>query len=196
MISKVTWRVAWESDLTNGDHAELSDFFKSVYGATGAFNALPFAGGRSWAGARPELRGIAYDESGVAAHMGVLRRFIKVGGEQIAVAELGLYGVRRDLEGLGIGHSTLAMLPVLKALGVPFAFGCFRNELRIHFQRFCRNGKGAIVDNVNIKSTQPDIYPDLPPTKIEKKAAVILPLTETLDRWPEGVDIERNGPEL
>ncbi|ARO32384.1 nodulation NodA-like domain-containig protein (plasmid) [Rhizobium sp. NXC14] len=136
MRSQVRWKLCWENELQLADHVELSDFFRKTYGPTGLFNAKPFEGSRSWAGARPELRAIGYDQSGVAAHMGLLRRFIKVGTVDLLVAELGLDGVRPDLEGLGIGHSLSIVLPTLQELGVPFAFGTVRPELRKHIQRF------------------------------------------------------------
>nr|CAH04364.1 hypothetical protein [Ensifer sp. BR816] len=105
MCSEVRWKLCWENELQVADHVELAEFFRKTYGPTGEFNAKPFEGSRSWAGARPELRAIAHDSYGVAAHMGVLRRFIKVGAVDLLVAELGLYGVRPELERLGIGHS-------------------------------------------------------------------------------------------
>ncbi|MGY3461479.1 N-acyltransferase NodA [Bradyrhizobium sp. LM3.4] len=114
----VRWRLCWENELQLADHIELSDFFRKTYGPTGAFNAQPFEGHRSWAGARPEIRAIGYDDRGVAIHIGALRRFIKVGEVDLLVAELGLYGVRPDLEGLGISHSIRVMYPVLRDLGV------------------------------------------------------------------------------
>ncbi|MGY3116476.1 hypothetical protein ACVWXQ_000411 [Bradyrhizobium sp. S3.14.4] len=110
----VRWRLCWENELQIADHIELSDFFRKTYGPTGEFNAKPFEGHRSWAGARPEIRAIGYDDRGVAIHIGALRRFIKVGEVDLLVAELGLYGVRPDLEGLGISHSIRVMYPVLR----------------------------------------------------------------------------------
>ncbi|PAQ09962.1 hypothetical protein CIT26_10340 [Mesorhizobium temperatum] len=74
MRSDVRWRLCWENELQLADHVELSDFFRKTNGRTGAFNAKPFEGGRSWAGARPEFRAIGYDAHGVAAHIGILRR--------------------------------------------------------------------------------------------------------------------------
>ncbi len=60
------WRLCWENELQLADHVELSDFFRKTYGRTGAFDAKPFEGGRSWAGARPEFRTIGYDAHGIA----------------------------------------------------------------------------------------------------------------------------------
>ncbi|MPR13557.1 NodA family N-acyltransferase [Microvirga tunisiensis] len=196
MRSQVRWRLCWENELQLSDHIELADFFRKTYGPTGAFNAKPFEGSRSWAGARPELRVIGYDSSGVAAHIGALRRFIKVGGVDLLVAELGLYGVRPDLEGLGISHSIRVMYPVLHQLGAPFAFGAVRHALRNHVERFCRSGLATIVSGVRVRSTLPDVYLDLPPTRVEDVLAVVLPIGRPITDWPTGTIIERNGPEL
>ncbi|MBA1139487.1 MULTISPECIES: NodA family N-acyltransferase [Mesorhizobium] len=196
MRSEVRWRLCWENDLQLTDHAELSDFFRESYGRTGAFNAKPFEGGRSWAGARPEFRAIGYDAQGVAAHVGILRRFIKVGEADLLVAELGLYGVRPDLERHGIGFSLSGVFPVLQQLRVPFAFGTVRHAMRNHMERFCRGGVATIVSGVRIRSTLADIYLDLPPTRVEDVLLFVVPIGSSMDEWPSGTLIDRNGPEL
>ncbi|AYG64290.1 NodA family N-acyltransferase [Rhizobium jaguaris] len=196
MRADVQWRLCWESELELAEHVELAEFFRKTYGPTGAFNAKPFEGSQSWAGARPELRAIAYDASGVAAHMGLLRRFIKVGTTDQLVAELGLYGVRPDLEGLGIGHSIQAMLPVLRELAVPFAFGTVRPALQKHIERFGRNGPVTVVSEISVRSTLPHARTDLPPTRVEDPLVIILPVGRPISDWPAGTTIDRNGPEL
>ncbi|MDK1376367.1 MULTISPECIES: NodA family N-acyltransferase [unclassified Sinorhizobium] len=196
MRSEVRWSLRWENELQLSDHIELTDFFRETYGPTGAFNAKPFKGSRSWAGARPELRAIAYDSRGIAAHMGFLRRFIKVGEVDQLVAELGLYGVRPDLEGLGIAHSIHVMLPVLQELGVPFAFGTVRHALRKHVERFGRYGLVTILSGIQVRSTLPVALLDKPPTRIEDALVIVLPVGRPMSDWPAGTIIDRNGPEL
>ncbi|WP_061849654.1 NodA family N-acyltransferase [Bradyrhizobium sp. DOA1] len=197
MRPQIKWRTCWENDLQLADHAEISEFFRNAYGPTGAFNAKPFEGIRSWAGARPELRVIGYDERGVAAHIGGLRRYIKVGEVDLLVAELGLYAVRPDLEGLGISHSMRVMFPVLQQLGVPFGFGTVRHELKEHISRLLgRPGLATIVPGVRVRSTLPDIYPNLPPTRVDEALLVVFPIARPMSEWPTGTFIERNGPEL
>ncbi len=147
---EVRWKLCWENELQRADHIELAEFFQKTYGPTGEFNAKPFEGSRSWAGARPELRAIAYDSSGVAAHMGVLRRFIKVGALDLLVAELGLYGVRPDLERLGIGYSIQVLLPTLKELDVPFAFGTARHALQRHVERLGRDSPVTVLSGFRV----------------------------------------------
>ncbi|WP_394889844.1 NodA family N-acyltransferase [Mesorhizobium sp. AaZ16] len=195
MRSDIRWRLCWEHELQLADHAELSDFFRKSYGRIGAFNAKPFEGGRSWAGARPEFRAIGYDAHGVAAHMGILRRFIKVGGVDLLVAELGLYGVRAAV-GLGISFSLRAVFPVLQQLGVPFAFGTVRHAMRNHVERFCRGGLATVMSGVRIRSTLADMRLDLPPTRVQDLLVFVMPIGRPIGEWPSGALIDRNGPEL
>ncbi|WP_184878027.1 NodA family N-acyltransferase [Mesorhizobium sangaii] len=194
MHSDVRWRLCWENELQLADHVELSDFFRKTY--AGAVDVKPFEGGRSWAGARPEFRAIGYDAHGIAAHICILRRFIKVGEVDLLVAELGLYGVRSDLEGFGISFSMHAVYPVLQQLGVPFAFGTVRHAMRNHVERVCRNGLAAIVSGVRVRSTHPEVYPDLPPTRVEDVLVFVVPIGRSMSEWPSGTLIDRNGPEL
>nr|CCC58421.1 N-acyltransferase [Bradyrhizobium sp. ARR375]CCC58423.1 N-acyltransferase [Bradyrhizobium sp. ARR401]CDY73105.1 N-acyltransferase [Bradyrhizobium sp. ARR404]CDY73140.1 N-acyltransferase [Bradyrhizobium sp. ARR596] len=195
--TQVQWSLRWENELQLADHAELADFFRKSYGPTGAFNAQPFEGIRSWAGARPEMRVIGYDAHGVAAHIGLLRRFIKIDGVDLLVAELGLYAVRPDLEGLGISHSMRVMYPALQELGVPFGFGTVRPALEKHLTRLVgRRGLATLLRGIRVRSTQADVYPNLSPIRIEDVLVVVFPVGRSMDEWPPGTTIDRNGPEL
>nr|ACH88410.1 NodA [Bradyrhizobium sp. C18] len=195
--SHVQWSLRWENELQLADHAELAEFFRNSYGPTGEFNARPFEGNRSWAGARPELRVIGHDARGVAAHLGLLRRFIKVGGVDLLVAELGLYAVRPDLEGLGIAHSMRVMYPAMQELGVPFGFGTVRPALEKHLTRLVeRQGLGTLISGIRVRSAHPDLHPDLSPIRIEDVLVVVFPVGRSISEWPAGTMIDRNGPEL
>ncbi|WP_375779252.1 NodA family N-acyltransferase [Bradyrhizobium sp. ma5] len=195
--SQVRWSLRWENELRLADHAELADFFRNSYGPTGSSNARPFEGNRSWAGARPEVRAIGYDARGVAAHVGLLRRFIKIGGVDLLVAELGLYAVRPDLEGLGISHSMRVMYPALQEFGVPFAFGTVRPTLEKHLTRLVgRQGLATLMSGIRVRSTHRDVYSNLSPIRIEDVLVVVFPLGRPISEWPAGTIIDRNGPEL
>nr|AIG95682.1 N-acyltransferase [Mesorhizobium sp. STM 8089] len=198
MRSDLRFRRCWENELQLADHTELAEFFRNTYGPTGVFNAAPFEGSKSWAGARPELRLIAYDSMGVAAHFGILRRFIKVGAVDLLVAEIGLYGVRPDLEGRGTSRSLVinALHPTLEKLGVPFGFAAVRHALRKHFARLGRHDSVAILEGVRVRSTLPDVYPDKLPTRDEDVLIVVVPIGSSISDWPHGTTIDRNGPEL
>lgn len=100
-VSWASWR---EGELDPAAHGRIASMLRAAFPAYA--NAFP--GRRSWSGARPELRVVAHDPVGVAAHAGVLRRFIQVvdgdrAVEQL-VAHVGLVAVRPDLQGSGIGR--------------------------------------------------------------------------------------------
>nr|CDY73151.1 N-acyltransferase [Bradyrhizobium sp. ARR630] len=195
--AQVQWTRRWESELELSDHAELAEFFRKSYGPTGAFNAQPFEGNRSWAGARPEVRVIGYDTNGVAAHLGLLRRFIKIGGADLLVAELGLYAVRPDLEGLGVSHAMRVTYPLLHELGVPFGFGTVRPALEKHMTRLVqRRGLATLMSGIRVCSTRPDVYPNLSPIRVEDVIVLVFPVGRPMSEWPMGTMIDRNGPEL
>ncbi|MFK4719043.1 NodA family N-acyltransferase [Bradyrhizobium niftali] len=195
--AQVQWSLRWESELRLADHSELAEFFRKSYGPTGAFNAQPFEGNRSWAGARPEIRVIGYDARGIAAHVGLLRRFINVGGVDLLVGELGLYAVRPDLEGLGISHAMRVMYPMLQQLGIPFGFGTVRPALEKHMTRLVeRQGLATLISGIRVRSTHPDVYPNLSPIRIEDVIVVVFPVGRSISEWPAGTIIDRNGPEL
>lgn len=195
--SQVQWSLRWENELLLADHAELAEFFRNSYGPSGAFNVEPFKGKQSWAGARPELRVIGRDARGVAAHIGLLRRFIKVGGVDLLVAELGLYAVRPDLEGLGIAHSMRVMYPAMQELGVPFGFGTVRPALEKHLTRLLgRQGLATLMSGIRVRSTHREVFPDLSPTCIEDVIVVVFPVGRPISEWPTGTMIDRNGSEL
>nr|CDY73162.1 N-acyltransferase [Bradyrhizobium sp. ARR759] len=194
---QVRWSRHWENDLQLADHVELAEFFRSSYGPTGEFNAQPFEGNRSWAGARPELRIIGRDERGVAAHVGLLRRFIRVGEVDLLVAEFGLYAVRPDLEGLGISHSMRVMYPLLHELGVPFGFGTVRPALEKHFTRLLkRQGLATLLSGIRVRSTRREVYSELAPACIEDVIVLVFPVKQSISEWPAGTTIDRNGSEL
>ncbi|RRH91917.1 NodA family N-acyltransferase [Mesorhizobium tamadayense] len=192
MRSDVRWRLCWENELRLADHVELSDFLRKTY--TEAVDVKPFEGGQSWAGVRPEFRAIGYDSNGIAAHICMLRRFIKVGEVDLLVAEVGLYGVRQDLEGISLSMS--AVYPVLQQLGVPFAFGTIQPAMRNHVERFCRDGRATILSGVRVRSTSPGVYLDLPPTRVEDVLVFVVPIGRSMSEWPSGTLIDRNGSEL
>ncbi|WP_085984603.1 NodA family N-acyltransferase [Methylobacterium sp. WSM2598] len=194
---QVRWRLCWESELDLADHAELAEFLRNAYNPSGAYNAKPFEGGRSWAGARPELRAIGYDSKGVAAHIAALRRFIKIGMVDLLVVELGLYAVRLDLQGLRVSYSMLELYPALKNLGVPFGFGTVRPALQKHLTRLLgKAGLAATVSGVRVRSTLRDMSLDMPPTRVEDLLILIFPIQLPVSHWPPGTLIDRNGPEL
>lgn len=185
----VRWEPRWESDLTTAEHDVLAELLGTVLGAIRAEDAQHFTGGRSWAGQRPEFRLLGYDEDGLVAHIGVLRRFLRVGETDQLVADLGLFAVRRDAQRRNLGSELLAELAkLLNELAVPFGFlGC-RDEL-VPF--YSRNGWQRLP-GVTVRHGAP--WEPREQLRFDEPLFV-LPVMADLADWPAG-DIDRNGMEV
>jgi len=123
-VTEPSWSVSWESDLPGALHGPLAVLLARAYPA----EAPRFADGRSWAGARPELRVVAHDASGPVAHAGVVRRFLRVIPEEgqahdVLVGDVGLVAVDPDRHGRGLGAALMVrVVDALVDLDVPFGF--------------------------------------------------------------------------
>jgi nodulation protein A len=189
MKSQVQWKTYWEHELKPSDHAELAEYFRTLYGEA---NAWAFEGNRSFAlgGARPEFRIIGYDDKGVAAHTGVLRRFLRVGTVDQLVADCGLLGVRPDLQRSRVSYDLLvAVRSAVMELKVPFAFGAMREELR----RLVLRANATILPDVQVRATS---QWDPAEMVIEDHFVYIDPIMQPVEEWPPGKLIDRNGPPL
>ncbi|TGO05694.1 GNAT family N-acetyltransferase [Serinibacter arcticus] len=112
-----TWRTVRETDLTAADHTALAGLLARAFPETDLR-------GRSWCSERPELRLVGTDDDGApAAHLAVLRRFVRVGTAEVLVADTGLVAVDPSRQGTGLGLALLTEAArVLAGLGVPFGF--------------------------------------------------------------------------
>jgi len=104
-VDHLRWRLVWESDLSDDEHAALARLFGRAYPR----HAERFSGGRSWSGARPEARVVGSLDDRPVAHLGLLRRFLRVPatGASLLVGDVGLVAVDPDLQGRGIGRRLL-----------------------------------------------------------------------------------------
>lgn len=151
-----------------------------------------FPGRRSWSGARPELRVVAHDRAGVAAHAGVLRRFIQVVDGDRAVEQLvalvGLVAVRPDLQGSGIGKQLGSRVAdSLHDLAVPFGLlGC-RDEVTGYYRSV---GWHPLPPTRSVYCPL-DIHD---PSRVVETSEgwMVLPVAEPLAQWPAG-DLLWNG---
>jgi nodulation protein A len=154
-----------------------------------------FAGRRSWSGARPELRVLAHDRAGVAAHAGVLRRFLQVvDGERTVdqlVALVGLVAVRSDLQGTGVGKQLGSHIAdALHELAVPFGLlGC-REEVAGYYRSI---GWHPLPPTRSVYC--PFDIDDASRVVEDSEGWMVLPVAEPLARWPAG-DLLWNGAQV
>ncbi|MFC5140853.1 GNAT family N-acetyltransferase [Actinomycetospora rhizophila] len=119
-MTDLTWSVAWEIELDDAAHAGIAALLGRAY-------AQPqrFTGGRSWAGARPEVRVVARDGATPVAHAGIVRRFLRTlpEGRDVLVGDVGLVAVDPAHHRRGLGTALMArVVDVLVDLDVPFGF--------------------------------------------------------------------------
>jgi nodulation protein A len=112
----------WETELTEADHAALSDLLHAAFGR----NTDEFAA-QSWPAryARKEARVWLSDDAGrPVAHLGVERRLVGIAGADVLVAGVGEVAVAPDRQGEGLGGALMAALDErLRAeLAADFAF--------------------------------------------------------------------------
>jgi nodulation protein A len=184
----VSWTVWREGELDPDEHGRIASMLRAAFPAY----VRSFPGRRSWSGARPELRVVAHDRAGVAAHAGVLRRFIQVtdgdrASEQL-VAVVGLVAVRPDLQGSGVGKQLgFRVTDSLRDLAVPFGLlGC-RDEVAGYYRSV---GWHALPPTRSVYCPL-DIHD---PSRVveDSEGWMVLPVAEALTRWPAG-DLLWNG---
>ncbi|MDD7937747.1 GNAT family N-acetyltransferase [Actinomycetospora lutea] len=120
-MTELTWSVSWETELADAAHGPLAALLARAY----AGHAARFTDGRSWAGARPELRVVARDAATPVAHAGIVRRFLRAlpAGPDVLVGDVGLVAVDPEHHHRGLGTALMArVVDVLVDLDVPFGF--------------------------------------------------------------------------
>ena len=119
-MTDLTWSVSWETELDDDAHGPLAPLLGRAYGQPDRFTH-----GRSWAGARPELRVVARDGARPVAHAAVVRRFLRAlpAGRDVLVGDVGLVAVDPDHHHRGVGTALMArVVDALVDLDVPFGF--------------------------------------------------------------------------
>lgn len=97
-----------------------------------------FRGDRSWSGARPEGRVIGYDGTRPIAHLGFLRRMVRIDGgvASFLVGDVGLVGVEPECQGSGHGrHLLTESATVFGDLELPFGFVMCRPAVKSESSR-------------------------------------------------------------
>ncbi|GAA4705412.1 NodA family N-acyltransferase [Pseudonocardia yuanmonensis] len=165
------------------EHAELAVLLRAAYAHLPQF----FAGSRTWSYVRPEARVVGRDVEGPAAHAGVLRRFLQVGGADQLAAVVGLVAVRPGLQRQGVGLALLERVQeFLDDLAVPFGILMCAEHHVPFYERggWCRLSPRRSVHSPD-DTTEPHPFVDEIST-----TTLVLPVRRK--DWPDG-EIHWNG---
>jgi nodulation protein A len=185
-MDHLRWRLVWESDLSDEEHAALARLFGRAYPR----HAERFSGGRSWSGARPEARVVGSLDDRPVAHLGLLRRFLRVPatGASLLVGDVGLVAVDPDLQGRGIGRRLLDQArQVLLELELPFGFLTCGPET----VPFYRSGGWRLLEGQTTR-----MIDNRQRSEVYQGPALLLPVRARLTDWPHGHTVDRNGLEV
>ncbi|MDD7939490.1 GNAT family N-acetyltransferase [Actinomycetospora lutea] len=181
--SPTTWSCRWETALAPREHDALAALLARSYATTA------FARGRSWAGARPELRVLGHRDGELVAHAAVIRRFLRAPDEDtsVLVGDVGLVAVHPGRQGGGLGGALMrSVASTLDRLGLPFGFLTCDPEVRAFYER-C--GWTPLLEHP-VRSIRVD--QDL---EDHRRHGMLLPVARPATEWPAG-RVERNGQEI
>jgi len=180
---RVRWMRLWEADLTRQDHAALTCLLAAVY----PDHMATFRDGRDHSGARPEGRIVGLVNGVPVAHLGFLRRTLRLddGDDSVLCGDVGLVGVHPALRRSGLGLRLLAETEaVFQRLGLPYGFLTCRPAVVSFYERggWCR------VAGQVTRSLDEDSRP-----QVDKSPALVLPVRGLLPEWPSKRVVVRDG---
>ncbi len=180
MNAPVEWTSVWEDDVD--DHECIATLLARAFPRS----PTPFGGARSWSSARPELRLVGLADGRLVAHVGVLRRFLQIGGQAQVVGDVGLVAVDPDRHGTGLGAELLVQArAVLAGLGMPFGFlTCAEHVAGF----YARGGWARIGGPTRMVRADGRV-------QLYGGVSMVLAVAAPLDEWPIG-QVERNGLEV
>jgi nodulation protein A len=187
-VTDLCWSVTWETDLHDAAHPGLAALLTRAY----AGEAHRFAGGRSWAGARPEVRVVGRRDGTPVAHAGVVRRFLRAlpdpghgADEHVLVGDVGLVAVHPDHHGRGLGRALLArVVDLLTDLGVPFGFLSCGPDV----EGFYRAAGWTRLAGVTVRTITLDHA-----TVADRDPAMVHAAARPLAAWPSARVLARDG---
>ena len=181
----LVWRLRWEADLSRDEHDAVAALLSRIY----PDHAATFAEGRSWSGARPEGRVIGYSEDRPVAHLGFLRRMLRINDDSsLLVGDVGLVGVDPSLHRSGIGLRLLEEVSIsFHDLALPFGFlTCRPDVVRFYERAGWRELPGQVTRMID-NELQPETYTG---------PALALSVRAPLSEWPSGHTVIRDGLEV
>ena len=177
-----TWTRRWETSLTGEEHADLTGVLTRAFPRTAAFRT-----GRSWAGARPELRIVVVRDGQPVAHAALIRRFLRLPDDAVLlVGDVGLVAVDPDRQGLGLGGALMsAVATTLVDLELPYGFLTCGDDVRPFYRRFGWHPVEEPLRTIDIHHRVED----------DRHSGMVLPALRSLVEWPR-VPLVRDGQEI
>jgi nodulation protein A len=182
-LPEANWSTPWEDDISGAQHEALAELLRRCFPGSRA----GFAGATSWASARPELRIVAMEGERPVAHLGILRRFLQVGGTAQLVGDVGLVAVDPQRRGRRLGAELLdRAAATLHDLDLPFGFLTCGEQVA----GFYAAGHWVRVANP-VRMVRADGR-----VQVYGGVAMALPVHAGMDDWLVGGRVDRNGYEL
>ncbi len=176
------WSLHWEADLSRAEHDALGALLAKIYPAYEATFRE-----RSFAYARPEGRIVGYEDQRPIAHLGFLRRMLRLDAGAQLVGDVGLVGVHPDLRGTGLGKQLLVETATqFDRLALPFGFLTCRPAI-VPF--YASGGWVQITDQITRMVNE---YGD---RETYSGPALVLPIRASIAEWPRTTVI-RDGLEV
>jgi nodulation protein A len=181
----VVWTSTWETSLDARAHEAIAALLARSYPAS----TTDFSRGRSWAGARPELRVLGHRDGELVGHAGMVRRFVRAPdhGASLLVGDVGLVAVHPGHQGTGLGAALMdTVAGTLADLGLPHGFLTCDPHVRPFYERCGWTHLGDhVVRSVRIDHTVED----------HRRHGMLLPVRRPVGDWPSG-RIVRDGQEI
>ena len=179
-----SWALVWEDDVTPSGHARLADLLAPAFPRSSAF-----AGARSWSSGRPELRLVAWRGARAVAHLGILRRFLRVPERDasVLVGDVGLVAVAPGEQGSGLGRELLRRGDiVLRGLDVPFGYLTCGEHVAPFYER-C--GWVRVTGGTRMIRADGRV-------QVYGGVSMVREVHASLAEWPDGCLVDRNGLEI
>ena len=183
-MNELRWTLAWESETRGSDTRASRGRWPCRSRPTPSSTGERAVG----AFARPEVRIIGELGDHVVAHLGVLRRFLRVldTGASVLVGEVGLVMVHPDFRGRGLGRRLLdEATDVLTAFDLPFGFLTCRRGIVPFYERCgwrATTSRSTMIDGDQRPGPDPAVV-------------MVLPSPAEWPSWPDGHVVGPQRPE-
>jgi nodulation protein A len=180
-----SWALTWEDDLTADEHGGIATLLAQAFPRS----RTGFTGTRSWSSGRPELRLVAWRDGRAVAHLGILRRFLRVPerAASVLVGDVGLVAVAPQERGTGLGRELLRRGDdVLRRLDVPFGYLTCGEHVAAFYQ-----GCGWVRASGGTRMIRADGR-----VQVYGGASMVREVRASLADWPDGCLVDRNGLEI